>query len=103
MKKQTQYLFHCTNAMNTFLQNTGPEQLHELINKLKEAEVHAKGATNNYSKSLWFRFGKGDNLCHTIADLSNGLRDKNRDFYIESMLRVTEDTNPDNELRVFFS
>lgn len=108
MKNLGQYSYISINAFLKFLRNEIGKDL--LIIELKKCENHYRDINNisiSDPRKLWFRFGKHDTIVTTIKDIERDLslptNHNNYKFMIEKFEIVTSDTNPNNEIRIYFS
>ena len=103
MDKLVQYTYSCSNAMFKFLRDN---DIDKLVEDLRRIEQYAYNSDDEpKDKDLWFKFGSDDTLATDIRNIVQELKGtkRNREHLIDKFKMVTEDTNPDKELRVYFS
>jgi hypothetical protein len=102
MDNLVQYTYSCSNAMFKFLKDFDVDKL---IADLRRIELHAYNDDDEpEDKGLWFKFGHDCTGATTIRDIKEDLNGVvNRQYRIDSFKLVTEDLDPNKELRVFFS
>tara|TARA_R110000772_G_scaffold47429_3_gene108419 strand:+ start:706 stop:1014 length:309 start_codon:yes stop_codon:yes gene_type:complete len=102
MDKLVQYTYSCSNAMFKFLRDN---DIDKLVEDLRRIEQHAYSDDDEpKDKDLWFKFGSDDTGATDIRNIVQDLNGTmNKEYLIDLFKMVTEDLDPDKELRVFFS
>lgn len=102
MKNLIQYVYSCSVAFHTFIHKG--ENIDILIQDLTRIQNHAKDEIGGKNKTLWFKFGSDDTIATDIKDIERDFKSTvNRDYIIDKMKLVISDTEPNHELRVFYS
>ena len=100
MKTLNKYLSPISNAFFNYLKDDNEIKLYDILFKI---ESLCRVEYKSIDSTLGFRFGEDDTLVYTINDILNDLSNKNREFMLENFNRVTKDTNPYNEIIIYFN
>ena len=100
MKNLTKYLSASTNCFFNYLKDNNELNLKITLTKIENL---CRKESNNINATLNFKFGKNDTLVYSINEILNDLSNQNRNLLLENFNRISKDTNPNNELILYFN